>query len=79
MAKQTTRDVIVGTRLTTAQARAARRLARAKGVTFAQYVANAIAAAVAHDEATPERLAASVGTVARRAVTAAAAAGGGGE
>ena len=37
--------------------RAARRLAKQRGVTLAQWIAEAVAAAIAHAEAEPERVA----------------------
>jgi hypothetical protein len=47
MAKHATRDVIVGTRLTAAQARAVRGLAWAHGMTVAGWIATAIRHAIA--------------------------------
>ncbi len=56
--------------------RAARRLAKQRRISLAEYVATAITAAVAHDEAEPQRLAEFTATATEQVVAAVAAVGG---
>ncbi len=70
MTKKRTRCVMVGTRLTAAQARVARRLARDQGVTLAAWIANAITEKLARAEAEPARIVDFAAAETRRVVAA---------